>query len=153
MTAPLLSVVAPVVRQSTFGDWLVDDGSLVPQRASDRPAAFDEAAARSLNPPPVGDPKSSAAPCRASSLVATPDGAGSNGPYRTGTGTASNSGQAIPPPPGTVPEPTNSASPGGCGSGTPSFSAGRCEARPSEGSAGAAVVADVAPVADSAVES
>jgi hypothetical protein len=108
MTAPLLHVGAPVVRQSVFGDWLIDDGSLVPQRASDRPAAFDEAAARSSFSPPVGDLKPSAAPCRASSRVATADGAG---PI---------SGAAIPPPSGMVPESCPASPAVGSGAASPS---------------------------------
>jgi len=45
-----LAVGGPVVRQTVFGDWLLDDGSLVPQRAIDRRAAFAEAAARTPSP-------------------------------------------------------------------------------------------------------
>lgn len=51
MTIFLLAVGAPVVRQSVFGDWLVDDGSLVPQHAADRRTAYAEAAARQIVPP------------------------------------------------------------------------------------------------------
>lgn len=119
MTAPLLSVGAPVVRQSVFGDWLVDDGSLVPQRASDRPAAFDEAAARSSISPPAGtsDPIPGA-------VTAT---AGAAGSY---------SGAAVPPPSGTVPESVAVASPDPCGSGTTFFSSQPHGAAGGEGSAG-----------------
>lgn len=66
-----LLVGAPVVRQSVFGDWLVDDGSLVPQHANDRCAAFAEAAARVV--PPAGDLRSTR-----TSAVATADVAGSD---------------------------------------------------------------------------
>jgi hypothetical protein len=51
----LLHVGSPTVRQSVFGDWLVDDGSLVLQHAADRRAAYADAAART-DVPPTGDP-------------------------------------------------------------------------------------------------
>jgi hypothetical protein len=46
MKTAMLSIVAPAVYESVFGDWLVDDGSLVPVRARSYERAFDEAAAR-----------------------------------------------------------------------------------------------------------
>jgi hypothetical protein len=52
----LLHVGSPTVRQSIFGDWLVDDGSLALQHAADRRAAFAEAVARTTTPA-VGLPK------------------------------------------------------------------------------------------------
>lgn len=67
----VLHVGAPVVRQSVFGDWLVDDGSLVPQHANDRCAAFAEAAARVV--PPAGDPLT-----HPGKQIATPGVAGSD---------------------------------------------------------------------------
>lgn len=72
-TASFLVVGSPVVRQSIFGDWLVDDGSLVPQRAVGRRAAFAEAAARTVVPP-AGDSLTQ----DLSERFATPGGAGSS---------------------------------------------------------------------------
>jgi hypothetical protein len=66
----LLHVGAPVVRQSVFGDWLIDDGGIVPIRAGTCERAFEEAAARTLNSLPAGDLEP------AVGSVATPGGVG-----------------------------------------------------------------------------
>jgi hypothetical protein len=121
MSAPLLSVGDATVWPSIWGGHIVDNGSAFPQHFNDRRTAYAEAAARSLNSPPVGDPVSSVR----GSGVATADGAGFI------------SGATPPPSPGTVPGscPASQA----VGSGTTDSSSRRSGASRAEGVVGATV--------------